>query len=79
MTKFIQWLKVSSFNPENTALTVKGALIGIIPLLIGFAQMFHWGWTTDTLTIKIQLISTMIAGVLTLFGLVRKVLLTILN
>lgn len=78
-SKLINWLVISSANPDKVALTVKGALIGAIPVLILVASAFHWNWTTDQITQIIEGITAFVSGFLVLVGLVRKIFLTIVQ
>lgn len=77
MKKFINWLVVSSANPDAVALTVKGALIAIIPTLLLLAQLAHLNWSYDQLSQIIQQISVIISSGLIFVGLIRKIIITI--
>lgn len=72
-SKFINWLITSSANPDKVALTVKGALIGCIPVILIICQMLHWSFSTDQLMEIIAGVTAIISGFLVLVGMVRKV------
>jgi hypothetical protein len=74
-----RWIVVSSANPAEISLTIKGVLIGIIPnamLLVGLA---HLNVGQDQLTLLfdavanlVQAVLTAVASVMTVYGLARK-------
>ena len=70
----------SSANPENIALTVKGILIGIIPVIIIVAKGFNVDINNDELTSTVEFIvsiivqtGALISLVMTAFGAIRKI------
>lgn len=83
MNKFIDWLMISSANPNKTALTVKGFLIGIIPIFmllfnfmgiqIGEEQIKE---TIDGIELLIILVFGIMSLVMTGWGLIRKIYFT---
>jgi uncharacterized membrane protein len=77
MKKFIKWLVISSADPSKVSLTVRGALLSIIPTVILIAQMLHMEWSLEQLTQLVEGITAIIATALTLFGLIRKLVLTL--
>lgn len=79
MKKFIKWLAKSSVNPQEVSLTVKGALLGIIPVLLMYAQFAGLEWSQDQLASLVQIITAIVSTFLTLVGLIRKVYLTTKN
>lgn len=79
MSRFIQWLVRSSANPENVSMTVKGALIGIIPVILFFAQQLHLSWTSDQLTELIQSITVFLSSFLIIVGMARKIIISVVN
>lgn len=72
MKKFLNWLVRSSSDPSAVSLTVRGALIGIIPTILLFAQQFHWAWTQEQLTEAIQAITMIVSSFLVIVGMFRK-------
>lgn len=83
MKKIWNWLVLSSVDPSKTALTVKGALTAVVPLLVLFSGAFNI--ETDSSTIKnvIDVVGTIVMQGLTLvgtgmslYGLIRKIDLT---
>lgn len=78
------WLMVSSANPENTSLTIKAALAGAITIgtmFLGLANI-HVGSADTTAFVDeviaiVQAIAALVAGVTGLYGLIRKIWLTL--
>lgn len=80
----VHWLVVSSADPNDLALTVKGALIAIIPEVLIAANLFHFNVTNADLAalanaifIAIQAGLTLIGATLAIVGLIRKMYLTV--
>lgn len=80
MKKIWNWLVVSSVDPTKTALTVKGVLTAIVPLLVLFSGAFNV--ETDASTIKniIDVIGTitmqgltLVGTTMSLYGIIRKI------
>lgn len=63
----------SSVDPNKVALTVKGLLTGLIPVIIIIAKGFSIQLDESTLVTLIELISGIVAGVMVVYGLGRKV------
>lgn len=61
-----------SSSGEGLSLTIKGALIGLIPLFIFVGQQFKIELTQENLTQGIQLISELISASIIVVGLLRK-------
>lgn len=72
MKKVLNWFIKSSADPSKVSLTVRGALIGMIPTLILLFQQFGWNWSEQELSETIQAISSFIAGFLIVLGMIRK-------
>ena len=64
----------SSQNPEKLSLTVQGLLMSFVPIMIGIFQLFDIPLTEIELVEIVQAITTVIAGVAMIFGMVRKVI-----
>lgn len=77
MKRFIQWLVQSSADPKNVSLTVRGALIGIIPILLFFAGQLQLGWTEADIVELIEHITVIISSFFIIVGMVRKIILKI--
>lgn len=75
MKKFIQWLVQSSANPKEVSLTVRGALIGIIPVLLFFAGQLQLGWTEADVIDLIETITVIISSFFVIVGMTRKIVL----
>lgn len=84
MKKIINWLVISSADPEKLSLTVKGFLVGIIPI-VSFVLHFskiNLGDETltsliDSIVVLIQAALGIVAGIVFVVGLVRKIVATI--
>ena len=79
-------LLTSSADPNKMAMTVKGVLIGLIPLILVIAGVAQIDLTAGELTEMVESVgSAIVAGwlavsaVITAFGLVRKVILKFTN
>lgn len=83
----IQWFMQSSADPKKLAMTVRGLLVGVVPVVLFILQVL--GITTvnpgdlqlviDVVVEITQLAFTLIAVCMTLYGLLRKIILTIRN
>jgi len=62
----------SSENPENLSLTVKSVGVWLIPLVITVAQLYKIEISQSDLTIFVEVLSTTVAGCMTVYGLIRK-------
>jgi hypothetical protein len=75
----VRWFVLSSANPAEVSLTVKGALIGVLPVLMAAAGLAHFNVGQDQLTGifdvvagLVQVVLTIVAALVTAYGLVRK-------
>ena len=81
MTKFWNWLSVSSADPTKLATTVKGFLVSFLPLLI-LALRYFGVETSEVGSLPEQIESLIVVffgavgGLLTAFGLLRKIYFT---
>lgn len=85
MNKYIDWLTISSKNPDKIALTIKGLLIGVLPVLLILTKMLGLQIGEDATREVIDgigLIITygfgIISGMMTIYGLVRKIYRTLI-
>lgn len=62
----------SSENPQNLSLTMKGALIALIPLFIQLGPVFGFAFTETDLMGWVEGISTIVAAGAFIYGLWRK-------
>ena len=62
----------SSVNPENISLTFKGIALALVPLLIIILKGFDITVAESDLISLIESITAVIAGVMVVFGLFRK-------
>jgi hypothetical protein len=81
----VEWIVYSSNDATQISLTVKGALLGIIPYLMivaGIAHVNVGDSTTltalvDSIANFVQVALTAVSALVTVYGLARKVFLTI--
>lgn len=71
----------SSVDPEKLALSVKGFLVLLIPVIIAVSGMTQWNLGQEDLTLLVNAVgeivfytSSIIAGLMVVYGLIRKVL-----
>tara|TARA_R110000868_G_scaffold175724_3_gene412912 strand:- start:1620 stop:1895 length:276 start_codon:yes stop_codon:yes gene_type:complete len=74
MEKFFKWLVLSSDNPKEVALTIKGITMMFIPSLIGFLGDLGLNIAQSDVVFYITLATSSIGAALTLVGLVRKLI-----
>ena len=74
MQKFITWLVVSSENPENISLTVKGILLMAVPITLTLLSQFGVHFAEDQALQFVSSSVTVLASVLSLVGLIRKLI-----
>lgn len=77
MNNFFTWLIQSSSDPDKVALTVKGALLGLIPLVIMAARVLNFNFLPQDLEQLAIGVSGFCSIALTVVGLVRKIYLTL--
>lgn len=83
MNKFFDWLTTSSANPEATALTVKGLVVTYLPLILVALKFFGHDVQPDVNSLGNQVESLVIVllgipgALMTAYGLIRKIILTI--
>lgn len=72
MKNFLKWLAYSSENPEKFSLTLKGTLLTAIPVIIMIADNLHFTLNAGKLEEMSITIVSICTGVITLYGLGRK-------
>ncbi len=84
LATIVRWLVLSSADPAQVSLTVRGFLIGLIPFLMmlaGFAQINvgseQLTAIVDATANIVQTVLALVAGVMTAYGLLRKLWITI--
>lgn len=77
MSKIYNWLVKSSVDPEKYAMTIKGAAVFIVPLAITLGKHFGYAWSDSQIAGTLQDIGLLVATILTLFGLVRKIVVAV--
>lgn len=84
----IQWFIQSSANPQALALSARALLVAVVPTvlaiapLVGIDPVFAQGWLTDFIGGVEQFVFytfSLVAAVMFLYGMVRKLLLTAKN
>lgn len=81
LKNLIAWVVTSSADPTEVSLTVKGALIGVVPTLMAVAGVAHINLgdgslltsLVDALAQFIQVALTLIATAIAVWGALRKV------
>ncbi len=71
--KFWKWLVVSSENPSQVSMTIKGAGLLVIPQIIQIVKVLGFNVQETALTSTLETAVTAIGLWLTAFGLIRKV------
>lgn len=77
MKQFLTWLVISSSNPNNVSMTVRGALLANVAIIISILQLLGINWSEAELVQFIELFSATVGSILMIFGFIRKVILTI--
>ena len=74
-----RWIVVSSADPAEISLTIKGVLVGTIPTVMFAVGVAHLGIGQDQLTALfdavanlVQVLRTGVAAAMTVYGMVRK-------
>lgn len=70
--KFLKWLIWSSENPENFSLTIKGALLTAIPVIIMIAEQFQFTLDPTKLQSYSNSMVIIATGAIMLIGIARK-------
>ena len=81
LQKLIAWIVVSSADPDEVSLTVKGALVAVIPTLMAVAGIAHINLgdgslltsLVDALAELIQVTLTLVATAIAVWGITRKI------
>lgn len=77
--KFLNWLVTSSYSPQEISLTIQGILIQWVGFIIAALQYFHVSIAAGVLQNWIMIACSVFGSFLGIFGLVRKIILTIKN
>lgn len=70
--KFLKWLIYSSENPDNFSLTIKGALLTAIPVIVMIAGQLNFTLDVTQLQAYANSVVIICTGIITLTGIVRK-------
>lgn len=62
----------SSKDPESISLTIKGVLLGFIPVIIAAGKFWGWDLVETDLTELINGLATLAASVMVIYGVLRK-------
>lgn len=83
MKRFFQWLVISSVDPTKVSLTVKGFLTTAVSVIVMVSPLFHLHIGSEQLTSivdgivdTIVVVLTALSSIVTLFGLIRKIVVT---
>lgn len=84
LNTLVRWIVISSQDPSEISLTIKGVLVGVIPYLMILIGLAHLNVGQDQLSTIVDGACTLIqdalmlvSAVMTVYGLVRKVWTTI--
>lgn len=72
MNKVLKNLVVSSVNPEEVSLTIKGVLVANIAFIMILVNHFNLPYSTEQVTEIIGVLSGLVGGVMVIVGLLRK-------
>jgi len=72
MNKLINWIIYSSENPENFSLTIKGALLTVLPVVVMLINQLGFSLDGANAEAFVLSIVTICTTMITLFGLIRK-------
>lgn len=72
MTKFLNWLVVSSANPENTSLTLKGILLQYVAVVVAAGAVIGVPLLDTQVIHYIDLGLAVLGSILGIVGLGRK-------
>lgn len=73
MKSFYNWLLVSSANPENTSMTIKGILLQYVSVIIASMAVLGVPLMDTQLIHYIDVGCAILGGLLGIFGLGRKI------
>jgi glucan phosphoethanolaminetransferase (alkaline phosphatase superfamily) len=76
MENTTKWFE-SSTGSGDLALTIKGLLTMLIPSLLFVSQSFGWQWSETNITNWIILISSLISTAMLVWGVMRKIAISI--
>jgi hypothetical protein len=77
MNKFFDWLIKSSANPTEVALTAKGLVSAVVPLLLTFIHNPNFSSLPDSAYTLVVAFFTVYSALAVFFGLARKIYLTL--
>ena len=84
--KFIDWLVLSSANPQQAGATIQGILGGVVTAVIYFSPLLHLHVGPDQLNAIVDLIIQIftaclgiVSAVVFILGAIRKIYLTWIN
>ena len=75
----VRWIVLSSEDPTEASLTIKGFLLGVLPVLMAVAGIAHFNVGQqqlsdifDAIAQIVQVLLTIVATAMTAYGLLRK-------
>ena len=79
LQKIVAWIVVSSADPTEVSLTVKAALVAVLPMIMAVAGLAHVNLgdnqlttVTNAIVMFIQGALTCVAAAMALYGIIRK-------
>lgn len=79
--KILDWVLISSKDPTKVSLTVKGALLSIVPIFIALSNLTSLKLESEQLTLIVEIVAQFIQAIfgavsliVTAYGLVRKII-----
>lgn len=77
MKSFLTWVLYSSTNADKISLTVKGAMVAIVPILMHFFPMADLSQLTEGIVMLVQQVLGLIATIMLVYGGIRKLVTTV--
>lgn len=79
MNKLVEWIVRSSENPNKASMTIKGILIANIAFIMLIMKLAHVSISETEVYAIIGDVSLLLGSILTVFGLSRKIAITLRN
>jgi hypothetical protein len=72
LNKFLNWLIMSSENPHEAGLTIKGVLLSVVVYIMAGASFLNFNIDQSEVEGLIELVASLITTFITVFGFLRK-------
>lgn len=86
MKKIIDWVLLSSADPRQMSLTIKGILVSLVPVIIAVLNLTGVEMSSEglesvinTITAIVFLLGTVVSALMTIAGLMRKIVTTVVG